>query len=162
MTARELIRSALGTSEMIMGRYLDGLKREDLLLRAVPGMNHIAWQLGHLIDSERGMMEAIRPGSSPPLPQGFAEAHSREATTSDDAARYLAPEEYLALWKTQRAATLALLDSLKDEDLDRVDPGFPAFTPSVGLLLHLAANHPILHAGQLVAVRRKLGLPIAF
>jgi hypothetical protein len=144
-----------------MGRYLDGLKREDLLIRPVPGMNHIAWQVGHLIDSERGMMEAIRPGSSPSLPEGFAEAHSRDATTADDAAGFLAPEEYLALWKKQRAATTALLDSLKDEDLDRADPSFPDYAPSVGLLLNMAATHPIMHAGQFVAVRRKLGLPIA-
>ncbi|WP_337175182.1 DinB family protein [Paludisphaera sp.] len=162
MTAKDLIRGALATSEMIMARYLEGLGKDDLLIRAVPGMNHIAWQVGHLIDSERGMIEAIRPGSSPALPAGFAEAHSRDNASDDDATKFLAPEEYLALWNAQRTATKALLESLPDEELDRADPKFPSFTPTVGQLLHLAANHPVLHAGQFVAVRRKLGLPIAF
>lgn len=162
MTAKDLIRGALATSEMIMARYLDGLKKEDLLIRAVPGMNHIAWQVGHLIDSERGMVEAIRPGSSPALPEGFGETYSTKNTSDDDATKFLAPEEYLAIWKTQRGATVALLNSLPDDELDRADPNFPPFAPTVGQLLHLAANHPVLHAGQFVAVRRKLGLPIAF
>lgn len=162
MTAKDLIRGAMATSEMVMSRYLDGLKKDDLLIRAVPGMNHIAWQVGHLIDSERQMIEAIRPGTSPALPDGFPEAHSTKNTTDDDATKFLAPEGYLALWKAQRAATVGLLNSLPDEELDRADPNFPAFAPTVGQLLQLAANHPVLHAGQFVAVRRKLGLPIAF
>lgn len=165
MTAKELIRKAFGGSEHIMGRYLDGLKKDDLLIRAVPGMNHIAWQLGHLIAGERKMVEMIRPGSSPPLPEGFEETYATSNTSVDDPAKFLSPEEYLALWKAQRAATLALLDTVSDEELDATEAGgrpLPPFAPTVGQLMHLAGTHPILHAGQFVAVRRKLGLPIAF
>ncbi|WP_165244885.1 DinB family protein [Paludisphaera soli] len=162
MTAKDLIRSAYGSSEMIMKRYLDGLTREDLLIRAVPGMNHLAWQIGHLIAGERMMVEMIRPGSSPALPEGFEEAHSTKNAGDDDASKFLGPDEYTALWRTQREATLSLLDSMPDEELDRKDPEkFPAFAPTVGTLIHLAGTHPILHAGQFVPVRRLKGLPIA-
>ncbi len=162
MTAKDLIRSAYASSEMIMQRYLEGLGREDLLVRAVPGMNHLAWQIGHLIAGERMMIEMIRPGSSPALPDGFEEAHSPKNAGDDDPSKFLGPEEYAALWKTQREATLALLDSLPDEELDRRDEKFPAFAPTVGNLMHLAGTHAILHAGQFVPVRRLKGLPVAF
>lgn len=164
MTAKELIRKAFAGSERIMLTYLEGLSKSDLLIRAVPGMNHIAWQLGHLIAGERRMIEMIRPGASPPLPEGFEANHDREHTSVDDASKFLSPEEYLGLWKNQREATLALLDSLPDEDLDKEEAAggkLPPFAPTVGQLIHLAGTHPILHAGQFVAVRRSLNLPIA-
>ncbi|MDG3003429.1 DinB family protein [Paludisphaera mucosa] len=163
MTAKELIRKAFGTSEMILGRYMEGLTDPDLMVRAVPGMNHLAWQIGHLISAERGMVEMIRPGSAPSLPAGFDDTHSRKNTGDDDASKFLSLEAYKTLWKAQRQATLALLDALPDAELDREEPGkFPPFAPSVGLLMHTAGTHPIMHAGQFVAVRRLRGLPIAF
>lgn len=163
MTAKDLIRGAYASSDLICSRYLAGLNRDDLMIRAVPGMNHLAWQIGHLIAGERSMIEMIRPGASPVLPAGFEEAHAMDKTKDDDASHFLGPEEYQALWKAQRQATLALLDSLPDEELDREDPGkFPPFAPTVGQLMHLAGTHAILHAGQFVPVRRLKGLPVAF
>ena len=165
MTTKDLIRNAYGTSESIIGRYLDGLTKEDLLIRAVPGMNHIAWQLGHLIAGERKMIEMIRPGSAPALPVRFERFYSTKNVDDDDPSHFLSPDEYRSLWRDQRAATLALLDSIPDEELDHTETAsgpLPPFAPTVGQLLHLAGTHPILHAGQFVAVRRTLGLPIAF
>lgn len=163
MTVKDLIRGAYSSSDVIIQRYLDGLSKSDLMIRAVPGMNHIAWQLGHLIAGERMMVELVKPGSSPPLPEGFEAIYETSKTSNDDASQFLGPDEYLALWKRQREATLAVLDGLSDVDFDRTEPGkFPPFAPTVGALIHLAGTHPILHSGQFVAVRRLLGLPIAF
>ncbi len=162
MTNKDLIRNAFAGSDMIVDNYLKGLKKEDLLIRAVPGMNHVAWQMGHLISSERALLNKIKPDAAPALPAGFDEAHSTANHESDDASRFHAPEEYLAIWKPIRAATLKLLDETPDEGLDREDPSFPPIARTVGQLFHLLATHPVLHAGQFVAVRRKLGLPIAF
>ena len=36
-----------------------------------------------------------------------------------------------------------------------------AFMPTVGHVFSLAASHPLMHAGQFVAVRRHLKKPIA-
>jgi len=163
MTAKDLIKKAFGQSDLIIGRYFDGLKDADLMIRGVPGMNHLAWQIGHLIVSEHQLVDLIRPGATAPLPDGFAEAHSKEAAHSDDPSKFLTLQEYRAIWKTQREATLKLLEELPEEDLDREEPGrFPPFAPTVGQLMFVAGTHPVLHAGQFVPVRRKLGLPIAF
>ena len=40
------------------------LSDADLLVRPAPSANHIAWQLGHLIASERNLVEAAAPGST--------------------------------------------------------------------------------------------------
>jgi len=161
MSAKDVIRSSAGLSQQVIDSYLDGLTDKDILIRAVPGMNHIAWQLGHLIVSERGMAELVKPGSSPALPEGFAEAHGREATSIDDPSKFRSLAEYKALWKAQREATLAVLDSTPESDYDRTDESFPPYAPTVSALLLMTANHPLMHAGQFVAVRRLLNKPIS-
>jgi hypothetical protein len=162
MHAKEVIRQTLDLNESIVTRYLGDLDDADLLIRPVEGMNHIAWQLGHLISSERGMVEAIRPGTCPPLPEGFEANYDREDTTSDDPARFLSKEAYLSLFNAQRAATKAVLDSLTDEDMDAPGPEkFRKMFPTVGNFFVLIGTHVIMHVGQFVAVRRKRNKPIA-
>ena len=161
MTAKDAIRSQINMSAMIVEGYLKDLSDAEILLRPVPGMNHIAWQLGHLIASERNFAEKVRPGSSPPLPEGFTEAHDRDQTTSDDPERFLPLARYQELGKAQRDATLAVLDALPDDELDRADPDFPDFMPTVGAILGMVSAHPMMHCGQFVAVRRALNKPIA-
>ena len=55
-----------------------------MLKRPAPGANHVAWQLGHLISAETRLVEAAKPGSMPPLPEGFAERHSKDTAASDN------------------------------------------------------------------------------
>src|SRR3712207_1174139 len=118
MTAKDAIRQSLDGSDMILNGYVNDLADADLLLRPVEGMNHIAWQIGHLIASERMMVEGVKPGSCPPLPDGFEQAHDRENTRSDDRSQFRTKDEYLRLMREQRAATKAVLDGLSDAQLD--------------------------------------------
>ena len=55
-------------------------------MRSVPGANHIAWQLGHMIASVRRMLTGLGQ-RAPALPEGFAAAYTRETSASDDPAR---------------------------------------------------------------------------
>jgi hypothetical protein len=162
MNAKDVIKNTLDTSDAILSRYVEDLADADLLLRPVAGMNHIAWQLGHLIDVESRLVETIRPGSSPKLPEGFADNHKMDQAKSDDPSHFTTKAEYLNLWKAQRAATKAVLDSLPDAELDEQKPGLPGFAPTVGAVFNLLGTHPLMHFGQFVAVRRMLGKPVAF
>jgi hypothetical protein len=162
MHAKDVILQTLNLNESIVTRYLGDLEDADLLIRPVEGMNHIAWQLGHLISSERGMVEAIRPGSCPALPDGFETNYAREDTSSDDPARFLSRDGYLALFRAQREATKQVLDSLSDEEMDAPSPErFRQRFPTVGSIFVLIGTHVIMHVGQFVAVRRKRKKPIA-
>jgi hypothetical protein len=160
MNAKDAIRKTLDMSDNVINAYISDLTDADLLIRPVPGMNPIAWQLGHLISSERRMVDLVQPGSSPPLPEGFEERHNREGTQSDDTTGFASLATYQELWKAQRAATRAVIDSFPEADLDRTDPKLPTFAPTFGALLNMTGLHALMHAGQFVAVRRFVNKPI--
>ena len=84
MDIKQAIVSSLAQTDMIVNAYLSDLKPEELLVRPIPGANHIAWQLGHLISSERSLIDKVAPGKYEPLPPGFDEAHKKDAATIDD------------------------------------------------------------------------------
>ena len=84
MTAKNILRNVVEMSHFVTMGYVADLSDSDLLIRSVPGANHIAWQLGHLISSTAQMLMAL--GCTPPsIPEGFAaRGHSKETAGSDD------------------------------------------------------------------------------
>jgi hypothetical protein len=163
MHAKDAIRQSIAMADMIMSKYLADLDDSAFLVRPVAGMNHIAWQLGHLITTERNFVEGIKPGSCPSLPDGFEARHTKETAACDDASKFLSRAEYLAAWKAQRDATKAVLESIPEAELDAPSPErFRSFCPTVGMVLNLTGLHPLMHLGQFAAVRREQKLPVVF
>jgi hypothetical protein len=162
MGPKDVIRNTLDTSDFIIKAYVNDLSDEELRLVPIEGMHPIAQQLGHLIVAERMLKEFVEPGASPPLPDGFEEAHDIKKTGGDTSG-YRSKEEYVRLWDEQRAATKALLDRLGDADLgDNRGGKMPEWAPTVSAALNMIGMHALNHSGQFVAVRRKLNKPIAF
>jgi len=150
-------------SLMVFKGYLDDLTDADLMRRPGPGCNHLAWQIGHLIHSEVGMLNSIRAGSAPQLPEGFAEKHSNETKDVDDPAKFCTKQEYVDLLTKVREASKRVLAEMSDDDLEQPAPEqFRQWFPNVGAVYLLIANHPLMHAGQFVPVRRALGKPVLF
>ncbi|WP_442505525.1 DinB family protein [Novipirellula sp. SH528] len=163
MQGKDAIQSAMKFCDMVYRGYMSDLDDSELLQRPCEGCNHIAWQTGHLISSEVSMLESIAPGKAYELPAGFVEAHAKDKADSDDASAFLGRDEYLALWDKVRAATLEALDGMSDEDLGAESPEhFRGFCPTVGDVVILISTHPMMHAGQLVPLRRQLGKPVLF
>jgi hypothetical protein len=163
MDSRQALKCGIAGGQQIVEYYLGDLTDAELLVRAVPGSNHIAWQLGHLIASENDMIEALRPKSMPPLPAGFREKHEKQSATSDDPKAFLSKAEYLDLLKKQRAGTLAVLDSLSDAELSQPAPeAMRAYLQTVAEVFAMQGTHWVMHAGQWALIRRKLGRPPLF
>lgn len=164
MTGKDAIKYMLQSTHGMVGFYLSDLSDADLLVRPVPGANHIAWQLGHLIVAEPHLLSAYLPGAQwPTLPAGFAEKHTKETASLDGASNFFKKNEYLSLYGQVREATIAGLEKLHDADLDRPTTGnMTKFAPTVGTMFMLNANHTMMHVGQFTAVRRKLGKPVLF
>jgi hypothetical protein len=162
MTGKQAIASALKSTGHMMSLYLGDLSDADLLVRPVPGANHIAWQLGHLIQAESYLVKQAVPNAVyPELPAGFAQAHSPEAAKVESTQGYLKKDEYMGLFQKVRAATMAALEKGTDADLDRATEGSMAkYAPTAGEMYLLVSNHTLMHAGQFTAVRRKLGKPV--
>jgi len=161
MHGKDAIRNAYEFSQMVLTSYVSDLTDAELLTRPVEGCNHAAWQLGHLINAECGLVDSIAPGYSIALPEGFAQKHSKENTGSDDPADFLSKEEYLAYLAKIKEATFKALDAQSDEDLAKPAPEhLQQICPNVGGVFVLVATHAMMHVGQLVPVRRKLGKPV--
>jgi hypothetical protein len=163
MDLKDSIRSSLRIADFLSRGYLADIAPDEMLRRPVPGANHIAWQLGHLIAAERSLVEAAAPGSMPALPEGFAERHRRDGNVSDNPADYLSKDEYIQAADTIRAATLKVLDGFRDADFDKpVTARVPPFVKCAGDCFATIGPHWSLHAGQWVVIRRALNRPVMF
>jgi hypothetical protein len=156
--AKDIIKASLDTAAFCVNGYLQDLADKDLLIRPVAGANHIAWQLGHLIKAEHELINMVCPNSMPPLPAGFSEHYTKETSELDGASAFHPKDVYLKLMNEQRAGTLAALEKVSDEDLERPSPEqIREYSPTVGATFALQATHWMMHSGQWVIVRRKLG-----
>lgn len=163
MDSRAAIATCINSGKQITDAYLSDLTDADLLVRPCPGINHIAWQLGHLIYAEHQMVEAVAPGILPPLPAGFAEKHTSETAKSDNSADFLKKDDYIRIMNEQRAGTLKALAAQSDADLDKPVPApFNTFLANVGALFSMQGSHWLMHHGQWAVIRRILGRPPLF
>jgi hypothetical protein len=161
MNAKDAIRGAADLSTLVLTSYVRDLEDADLLRRPEPGCNHLAWQLGHVIASEVQLLQSISPENGMALPEGFADAHSKEQCNNDEAASFLDKATYVSLFEKVRQASQAALDAYPGSALDDAAPeAFREFCPTMGHMWMLVATHPMMHAGQFVIVRRQLGKPI--
>jgi uncharacterized damage-inducible protein DinB len=163
MDVQDVMRASIGRAKMVTGMLLADLSDADLLARPVPGANHVAWQLGHLILSLNYFGETVKPGSMPALPTSFAEQHAKETAGSDDPQAFLSKQEYLSLLEGQRQAFLDLLATVPASRLDEASPeAMQDYAPKISDLVTLVAEHEMMHSGQFSVVRRKLGKPVIF
>lgn len=161
MTAKDVIKGSMEMCRSVLNGYLADLIDQDLLIRPVPGANHIAWQLGHLIICENGLGEIGYP--MPALPDGFAACYTKETANSDDPARFHTKAQYLKIMEEQRAAALAHLEAMPEADLDKPSPEeVRSYAPTFGAMFNVLGIHDMMHAAQFVIVRRKLGKPAMF
>ncbi len=157
MSLKNHIRWQIEQNYWITLAYVEDLTDADIMLRPVPGMNHIAWQLGHLITSSHKMLGGLGQ-PAPALPAGFEEAYTKETAASDDPAKFAKKAVYMDLAEKTKAASLAALDAIPENKLD--DPGpepMREYAPTVAAALSMLGAHWLMHAGQFVAVRRKVG-----
>ncbi|WP_233902903.1 DinB family protein [Stieleria maiorica] len=161
MHGKDAIRQTYDFSRLVLSSYVSDLSDEELLTRPAKGCNHVAWQLGHLIASECGLLNSVAPGFAVELPEGFAEKHSKENKSSDDPADFTSKDEYLGYFAKLKEAAFKALDAQSDEDLAKPAPEhLRQICPNVGGVFILIATHPMMHAGQFVPVRRNLKKPV--
>ncbi|QOJ13503.1 MAG: DinB family protein [Planctomycetia bacterium] len=160
MTPQDAIKLGLDSAQFLMTTYLSDLSDDELRIRPLPGMNHIAWQLGHLIVSERDMASAVG-AKIPELPAGFADAHTMDAAKSDNSQQFTTKQAYLELFATIRAAALASLAATPASKLSEPSPEkMRSYAPTVAAVYTLLGTHQMMHVGQWVALRRKLNKPV--
>lgn len=163
MNSREAIKASIDMGKLISMSYLEDLTDQEMMHRPHADCNHIKWQVGHLIQSEHDMIEGCIPGSMPELPEGFSEKYTKETAASDDSDFFHSKDQLMQAFAAQRAGTLAALDKLTDEDLDKPSPeAMQGYAPNWGTAFSMQDSHWVMHAGQWAVIRRQLGRPPLF
>jgi hypothetical protein len=156
-TAKNLLRGNIESAHWITRAYVADLTDAELVVRSVPGANHIAWQLGHMIGAVRAFLTGLGR-EAPKLPEGFAERYTRETAASDDPARFATKAQCLELLDQMKAASLDAVEATPDEQMDAPGPeAMREYAPTVGAVLMMLGTHLLMHSGQFVPIRRKLG-----
>lgn len=156
MDAQRAIRNSLDMGEMIGMAYLGDLSDAEMMQRPHQKCHHINYQVGHLILSENGMLATV--GKMPPLPDGFENAYGKGKGDSNNPADYLSKEQLLAVYKTQRQATLEILSQVSPATLD--EPSGLDYAPTKADAIALNGAHWLMHCGQWVIVRRQNDKPV--
>ncbi len=164
MTGKDVLKNALTSTQHMLGMFVADLSDADFLVRPVPNANHIAWQLGHLINAEHHFLNTVGAAAAcPKLPDGWADQHGKKTAGEDPPKGFATKAQYLDLFTKTREAALSTLAGMTDADLDKATTGDTAkFAPNYGAVFMLLANHVMMHAGQFSVVRRKLGKPVLF
>ena len=161
MNAHDVISQMLDTARFVTNTYLADMSDQDLLVPPITGAHTAAWQLGHLILSECGMLDTLASGSAPALPEGFAKSHSKESEFQEASTGFLGKAAYVELAAKVRLATRELLAKFSADQLSIPGPeGMRSYAPTVGSIFLMIGSHEILHSGQLAVIRRKLGKPV--
>ncbi len=124
------------------------------------GGNHAHWILGHLTYSEGHLVDEVMRGL--PNPRHELRERFRGGTLPDPSGTgYPGYDDLLREYLAARAATLDLLATLTDDDLDRptlhTAPETAMYFGTYGACLLVSATHGLTHRGQLADIRRRLG-----
>ena len=157
----DMVRHALRMADGGFVGLVDGLREHPMARPSLAGGNHAVWTLGHVTFIELAV-PGILFGRPHPKPE-WASLFQMGSECLCDPARYPAFDDLLSAYRSARAATLALLDSVGDARLAdppaAPPPGFEAEMATVGQTLQVIAMHQMMHMGQLADVRRAVGLP---
>jgi hypothetical protein len=162
MTQTELLADLAARNLDMLKMTLADFSEADMLVRPCSGANHAAWQLGHLINSESFIANAIKPGANP-TPEKFNDKFNKDDACNDTPAYFPSKAELLETLGATRNGTVQLIRSLTPSDLDKPGPeALKKMAPTVGHLVAMVPMHLLMHLGQLQVIRRKLGKPLLF
>jgi uncharacterized damage-inducible protein DinB len=160
MQSIDLIRGNLMTSRDRVLARVEEMREHCVVFPTSRGGCHTLWVLGHLAYIEALIVDEFMLGQGNPLAEW--EKIFDGADTSGDISQFPPFDQVLAKCREARESTIALLDSLSEDDLDKVGASVPAgFEDTFGtyrLCLQFLADHWYMHRGNLADARRAAGL----
>lgn len=160
MQSRDLIRRNLLTSVDRVLERVDEMREHSVVFPTPAGGCHTLWVLGHLAYIEALVIRQFMLGEPNPLAPW--ELLFDGPDPSGDLASYPPFDQVLATCREMRRGTLALLDTLSEDDLDRtsanVPGGWEGTFGTYRLCLQYVADHWYMHRGHLADARRAAGL----
>jgi uncharacterized damage-inducible protein DinB len=160
MQSIDLIRDNLKKSRDRVLARVEEMREHCMVFPTPKGGGHTLWTLGHLTYVETLVIRTFMLGEENPLADW--EETFDGPDVSGDIGRFPPFDEVLAKCREVRRASLALLSSLSEGDLDqasaRAPEGFEDTFGTYRLCLQYVADHWYMHRGQLADARRAAGL----
>lgn len=125
------------------------------------GGNHPLWVLGHIVRAESDLLDGFILGQPNRFPE-LEGLFTMGSTPDTDESHYPSMDELMEKFSVIRAATLAHLETLSDDDLDKpshAPEDFGATFGTVGACFAAMPTHMSFHAGQVADARRAAGRP---
>jgi hypothetical protein len=163
MKAIDAIRMALQFGDRGM-KTLEDMAADPFVQPGPWGGNHAMWIAGHITVIE-GRLHKVLRGTPNPV-EHWKSLFDWGSELKTDRSAYPPFEEVLQTYRRLREGTLAFLDEVGEDGLDRPTklpiPGFgPAFE-TVGPAIMVIACHQCGHLGAATVARRASGKPPAF
>lgn len=160
MQSIELLHENLVKSRDRVLARIEDMRGHAMTFPTPHGGCHTLWVLGHLAYIESLVIHSFVLGEANPL------THWEEvfdgADVSGDPNSFPSFDEALAQCHTTREATLALLATLTEADLDRpsarIQAGFEDTFGTYRRCFQFVADHGYMHRGHLADARRAAGL----
>jgi hypothetical protein len=160
MHSIDLIRDNLTRSQNRVLARIEEMREHCLVFPTAKGGAHSLWVLGHLAYIEALVVRTFMLGE--PNPLAMWEQVFDGADVSGDSGLYPSFDQTLAKCREVRQATIRLIATLCEDDLDRPSAKAPTgFEDTFGtyrLCLQYVADHWYMHRGQLADARRAAGL----
>ena len=157
-TINDAIAQGLTQSGMLLNRYTADLTPQEYLHRPTAKANCVAWTIGHLILSDRGVLKRLGQTDLPALPDGFEKRFSRdEGCPQADA--FGDVTALLPLFNQHRQQLIEAVKRATPQQLNApLEKPHPMFG-NVGEMALFMSAHAAMHAGQFTIIRRSLGRP---
>jgi hypothetical protein len=160
MQSIDLIRHNLNTSRQRVLARVEEMRHDCVVFPTPNGGCHTLWVLGHLAYIEALVVRQFMLGEENPLVDWKDIFDGADA--SGDISHYPAFDVVLTTCREVRASTVALADSLSEDDLDKKSASAPnGYDDTFGtyrLCLQYVADHWYMHRGHLADARRAAGL----
>ena len=157
-TVNDAIAQALTQSGMLLNRYAADLTPQEYLHRPTAKANCVAWTIGHLVLSDRGVLKRLNATDLPPLPDGFEKRFSRDEGCPQ-ANDFGDVTTLLPLFNQSRQRLIDAIKRATPQQLNTpLEKPHPMFA-DVGEMALFMAAHATMHAGQFTIIRRSLGRP---
>lgn len=157
----ELVAKRLEFARGYTKSLLADLKPEEWFWMPPGKETHIAWQVGHLAMAQYGLVLFRQRGraevDSELMTSSFRKQFSKGSVPQPDPTQNPSIEEILSVLDKVFAQSLKELPTFSEASLDEpVDPPHAAYATKFGSLM-FAADHEMLHAGQIGLLRRLMG-----
>lgn len=150
----------MGITRWLTMRAVGDLKPEQWLHQVAPGANHPMFNFGHIVACDGGFLLAAG-GPRSPVPDSYGPLFDGGSAPIANASAYPEPAALLEVAERARAALVERLQSLSGEELlaPIAEPRLKDLIPSLAQLPNFISMHEGTHTGQILIVRKALGLP---